>query len=148
MAAWNVENVHIILIKNKPVCSLVDYLISDRECLPLTSNMEVLEISEFSDHCPINFNFTCSKISDVNNQDNAYEKLFWDSSDLSQFYLLIREKEADFNLLSENFVSYGISTDEYISSFTKIVRDISFKCFGKNVKVPPNIKFTHSKKSE
>ena len=67
---------------------------------------------------------------------------------MSQFYLLIREKEADFNLLSENFLSYGISTDEYISSFTKIVRDISFKCFGKKVKVPPNIKFTRSKKSE
>ena len=47
-------------IRNFTACSVVDYLITSLNNLSCICSMDVLYITEFSDHCPIKFSLHCN----------------------------------------------------------------------------------------
>ena len=53
------------IFRSKPVASTIDYVICDYNCYESVTNLHVLDLTEFSDHCPIYFDMKCKYI--VNN---------------------------------------------------------------------------------
>jgi hypothetical protein len=59
------------------------------------------------------------------------EKLCWDSSDKSKLLEMLNLKKVEFDQLTERLNSAENNIDDCINSFSNIIHDISYTCFGK-----------------
>ena len=117
--------------RNKPVSSLVDYLIVSKECYGSVDDMCVFDENEYSDHCPVTFTLRCSDvIIDYENQ-YEYDKIVWGSSSDVDILEIVRNKSNVFNEINEKLLSGEFDINECINLFSDTVYDISFSCYGK-----------------
>lgn len=131
--------------KGKPVSSTVDYLIVDHDSIPLIQQMNVLELTEFSDHCPVSFSLKGFKRSKINDEPISFDKIKWDSSNLTQFHDLLNSNASKFDSLSDQLKSGDVNINDFISYFTSLVHDISFQSFGKNIQIKNHKKHANTK---
>ena len=68
------------IYRNTPVFSTVDYVIVNDECYDFIDYMHVHAITEFSDHCPVEFNF-CYNIDDSMLESREFDKVSWNPND-------------------------------------------------------------------
>ena len=71
-------------LRNKPVSSLVDYVVTDIQGYNNISNMCVMDISEFSDHCPIAFTLQYDIVLQ-NDTARSYDTIIWNSDERANF---------------------------------------------------------------
>ncbi len=70
------------LSRNTVGASVVDYVISNYEFYDKFVNMKIHELSEFSDHCAIEFSF---KLFDIDaSLNNTYDRINWNTASSSQ----------------------------------------------------------------
>lgn len=70
--------------RNRPIQRSVDYLITSINDFNSISNMTVLDISEFSDHCPIVFTLICA-LNSLTENYRSYDIIIWDTSGTDLF---------------------------------------------------------------
>ena len=117
------------LFSKRPVSSMVDYLITGCDSYNSINEMKILDLIDFSDHCPIKFSINC------NVKSIECDKIIWDSSNSKSdlFNDFLQRKAIQFNNINEKLLSeYDIN--QCINNFTDLIRDISFQCFGKTVR--------------
>jgi len=132
------------MYRNRPVSSLVDYVISNIECYDDISNMCVLDtIHEYSDHCPLTFSLSCC-ISDVPNEYVEFEKIVWNSSENDLFLNILQDKCSVFNEINQKLLDGVYDIDQCMKSFSDTVYDISFACYGKTYNNRPKQKKSKS----
>ena len=122
--------------RNSPVSSTVDYVISDLTSVHLVSSMNVLDITEFSDHSPVNFTLSCKPVEVTKIGATSFDNIKWDRNDLSYFNQLLQLNSTNFENLTQQLVSNEIGINEFVASFTSLVHNISFSSFGKRVCIP------------
>jgi hypothetical protein len=127
------------MYRNRPVSSLVDYVISNLDCYENISNMCVLDLTEFSDHCPLTFSLDgCIHVQPSDNL--VFDKIVWNSSENDLFDNLVREKCNTFNEIVTNLSEGVYNIDECMKCFSDTVYDISFSCHGKTYSNRPKKK--------
>ena len=117
--------------RNRPVSSLVDYVIVNKECYNYIANMCVMDINEYSDHCPVVFTLQCAE---TENDESVleYDKIVWDSTPNVDFLDLVESKCNIFDSINEKLLSGETDINECMKSFTDTVYDISYTCYGKS----------------
>lgn len=124
--------------RNRPVQSTVDYLIADVNDFNSISNMTVLDISEFSDHCPIVFTLNCAFNAAKDNY-RSYDKIIWDTSGKDDFLEILNSRRSSFDAIINSLSCGEIDINQCVDDFSNIVHDISSKCFGKTFSNKSNI---------
>ena len=69
------------LYRNNPIASTVDYLITNNSNFKFISDMCILDMTEFSDHCPVTFSFVHTINTTTKDSYTRYDKIIWDSSE-------------------------------------------------------------------
>lgn len=124
------------IYRNRPVSSLVDYVVTNVENFKLINNMCALDINEFSDHCAVVFSLKCTDsipVKDVNDDFVTYEKLIWDSSSTDILLQTCNSYKHVFDDVVTKLSMGQTGFDSCIDTFSDTVHDISFQCFGKKV---------------
>ena len=124
------------IYRNTPVCSTVDYVIVNDECYDLIDYMHVHAITEFSDHCPVEFNF-CYNIDDSMFESHEFDKVSWNPNDKEYFITTLKENEARFRELTTKLISGENDINQCMNTFSKLTHEISFHCFGTKCKTKP-----------
>ena len=89
---------------NRPVSSLVDYVITHYDNYSNINDMYVYDISEFSDHSPITFSMKINGTF-LNATCDAFDKILWDISKSYIFWELVEIKHEVFNDINDKLVS-------------------------------------------
>ena len=136
------------VLRSRPVASLVDYLLTDRNNLSSVHHMQVLDINEFSDHCPIEFSLninTCLCTQDT--VVNSRERLSW-SSNNETFLQSVSDSLDIFHTVINQLTNNEIHVNECIDVLSQHIHDISFACFGKKTRVNRNFNNHENKESK
>lgn len=100
--------------------SVVDYVITHNRNFKFISNFNVLDLTEFTDHCPITFNVICNKKYRVPSKVAPSEILSWDSDNSQQLLNLLETKRDCFNDITQNIIENIDSLDENILKLTEL----------------------------
>jgi hypothetical protein len=117
--------------RDRQGASVVDYVITHNRNFKFISNFNVLDLTEFTDHCPITFNVICNKRDRVPTKVAPREILSWDSVNSQQLLDLLETKRDSFNDITHNILENIDSLDENILKLTELMYDCSFKIHGK-----------------
>ncbi|XP_053379986.1 uncharacterized protein LOC128548636 [Mercenaria mercenaria] len=127
------------ILRNNPVSSLVDYVITGYEGYQDITDFCVLEITEFSDHCPIVFEL--KNCIDIPQNDSVeYDKIFWDISKKDSFIEQVDNNSVLFDRINSRLLSGEYDIDQCMSEFSNLVHDISYRCFARTVNSRPKPK--------
>ena len=88
--------------------------------------MNVLDITKFSDHSPVNFTLSCKPVEVMKIGATSFDNIKWDRNDLSYFNQLLQLNSTNFENLTQQLVSNEIGINEFVASFTSLVQNISF----------------------
>lgn len=116
--------------RNKTVQSTVDYLITGIDSFNTILSMSVLDLSEFSDHCPIAFTLKCTLNPNPEKYQN-FEKIIWDTSKTNTLLEMLSFNKNLFDDISARLSTGDYDINQCIDSFSNLVYDMSFKCCGK-----------------
>ena len=105
--------------------------------------MHVHSITEFSDHCPVEFNF-CYNIDDSMFESQAFDMVTWNPNEKEYFINTLKENEVHFRELTTKLISGENGINQCMSSFSKLTLDISLHCYRTKYKT----KTTKSKPSK
>ena len=108
--------------------------------------MCIMDPTEFSDHSPIVFALRYSLNDSSNTENRSFEKVVWDTSDKPFFLESIYSKASALNDIVGKLELGECDINQCISSFTAIVQNVSFACFGKTVNTYANDKQRKPKK--
>lgn len=118
-------------IRNRPGSSVVDYLITNQENFISISNFEVLDLTEFSDHCPIKFRILFDNLAGKNNDTSfPVNKICWDSEQTSELLNSLELNRHLFENITRDIVECSANFDENIERFTNLIFECSFNIFG------------------
>lgn len=120
--------------RNKPVCSTIDYIITSADNFNVIKDVCVLDLLDFSDHCPITFALNCSNIK---HDYTTFDKLRWDSAKKDDLLESVSGRKADFDGIINKLMTGEFDIDRCVDDFSTLVYDISFKCFGKTCTTKP-----------
>ena len=118
------------LNRNRLGSSVVDYLISNFNNFPCMSKMQVHDLTEFSDHCPIEFSLNFDNFIMYKADNLTYEKIIWDDIDPQLFSNTLNYNKHHFDNLSHNLLSNNIDINTCVESFSELIYDISFNTNG------------------
>ena len=122
------------LNRNRACGSVVDYIITNAINFNCISSVKVLDLTEYSDHCPVNFNMKYIS-NNLSNKENEYiDKIVWDSTRSVELNNLLQNKKACFDSITNQIVINEISIDDGITMFSNIIYESSFQLFGKTFK--------------
>ena len=123
--------------RNLSGASVVDYVLSSLNIYSLFKSMKVYDLTEFSDHCPIEFVMNIQNVvSQCNNV--SYDKLIWDDSKTQDLITLLEEKRFLFDDLHAKFTSNELTLDSCMESLSDIIYDVSFSVHGRTFKSNTN----------
>ena len=129
------------LLRNRPINSTVDYLISSYDNFNVLNSFCVCPLSEFSDHSAITFNLQSKHIPvQANPCGGCSDKIVWDTSKRDQFLRYLNNNT--FNDIIYCLSSDELNIDQCISEFSKLMYDISFKFYGKTINVKQHLSNT------
>ena len=128
------------LYRNKPIASTVDYLITKYSNFKNISDFCVLDMTEFSDHCPVTFSFVHN--IDVIDAEFflCYDKIILDSSESDRLLNHLDCSRTLFDVPTEKLISGEIDIDSCLKNLSNVIYDISFKSFGRSVSNKPKVK--------
>ena len=129
--------------RNRVFGSVVDYLITNAKKFENIFNMTILDTSEFSDHCPIEFSM--KNCCNINQSDDfaSVDKLIWDTSKSEHLNFLLQDNVNIFETITNEIVDNIIPVDTGISRLTDIIYESSFQVFGKTFKSTLIAKINH-----
>lgn len=130
--------------RNKPIQSTVDYLITKCDNFKYISNMCVMDLTEYSDHCPIIFSLKCNATQIDSKCNYSYDKIVWDITEKDKFFNLLLSKTDLFDDIIRKLESSDIDVNQGVDAFSKLVHDLSFQSCGKTFSSVP---ITKEKKS-
>ena len=78
--------------------------------------MNVLDITEFSDHSPVNFTLSCKPVEVMKIGATSFDSIKWDRIDLSYFNQLLQVNFINFENLTQQLVSNEIGINEFVAS--------------------------------
>ena len=120
--------------RNRACGSVVDYIITKAENFKNISSMNILDLSEYSDHCPIHFTMSYVK-NYIQNTENEYiDKIVWDSTRSDELNILLQNKVNVFETITNQIVLNEISIDNGVDMFSNAIYESSFQLFGKTFK--------------
>ena len=125
------------LHRNKPIASTVDYLVTNSSNFHSISDMCVLDMTEFSDHCPVTFSFVHSVDYTLDKNYAQYDKIVWDSSQSNSFLNILDNNKHLFDDISQKLTSGENDIDLCLNSMSDVIYDISFKSFCKSLSNKP-----------
>lgn len=117
--------------RNRAVMSTVDYLITDFENFSSLTDVCVLDVTEFSDHCPLSFSLSYLQNSNKMYKVPPIKKIVWDTENNNIFCNLLEEKRHLFEDICDKLLSGENDIDCSINSLSQMIYDISYKCYGK-----------------
>ena len=117
--------------RNRIGSSVVDYIITNFNNFPCISNMQVFELTEFSDHCPIEFSLNFENFIMFKTDNLTYEKIIWDNVDPQLFINTLNSHKHSFDNLSRNLLSNNIDINSCVESLSELIYDISFSTNGR-----------------
>ena len=126
-------------IKNNRASSVVDYLITNHVNFAVISFMNIIDLTEFSDHCPIEFALNYEQSVLYHSDVLTYDKIFWEDSDPSLLLDSLDKNKHLFDDLSNKLISNEIDIDTFVDDFSCIVYDISFKLHCKSCRNGPRL---------
>lgn len=77
---------------SKIAASVVDYVIVNFNIFELISYFEILDINEFSDHCPVKFSLEFKSMKNTKT-DYSFDKIIWDSTKKWAIFINIKCKQ-------------------------------------------------------
>ena len=95
--------------------------------------MCVLDMTEFSDHCPVTFSLQYNIDSSMNNKcPHYYDKIIWDSGECDSFLNTLENNRYLFDDVTGKLTSGEHDVNACIDSFSNTIYDLSFNSFGKH----------------
>jgi hypothetical protein len=113
--------------------SVVDYLITNDTCFSNIVYMSVLDLSDMSDHCPVEFK-TRIKLT-THTPANTSDRIVWSDDQTPQLDNLRAHLVENINKLEvtvNGIVDGSVSIDKGVVDITEFLHDSSFKFFGKS----------------
>ena len=134
------------LIRNNTAASVVDYIIVNYNLYALIDSFKVSDLTEFSDHCPIEFTFNfCNMRCD--NTHYTYDKITWNPANKDLLFNKLDENKAMFDNIVSNLLNGGINVNTCIEDFSKLVFDISYAVNGRTVSSTNSVKSSRKVKT-
>ena len=120
--------------RNRSINSTVDYLITSESDFQFVDNFRVIPLTEFSDHCPLNFELR-TKVDYVISTDNqtCVDKIVWNSSKKEELLRYLNENCFLFDSLTERLLTNETDLNQCMTEFSQLVYDTSFAFCGKTV---------------
>lgn len=115
--------------------SVVDYLITNQNNFEVISNFEILDITEYSDHCPLTYNLLCKHDSIPVNSTSTVTKILWDSSKSQELLNILEQNRTAFNNITQNILNNEGDLDENFSSFSNLIYNCTVQSFGKEIRI-------------
>ncbi|XP_053377878.1 uncharacterized protein LOC128547948 [Mercenaria mercenaria] len=101
--------------------------------------MTTMELTEYSDHCPIAYNIMCQKTAFSNSREHIkFDKIYWDSGRSMDLLASLEENREVFDRLTNNIVNDNENIDSNIERLSETIYQNCFKIFGKSVNYKPN----------
>jgi hypothetical protein len=94
--------------------------------------MNVLDLTEFSDHCPIDFTLLCDKCLSTN-QGHSFIKIDWKQNNVDFLNHTLEDKRLVFDEITNKLLSDRDTIDNCVDALSNIIFDISFQLNGKTV---------------
>ena len=115
--------------------SLVDYLITNVEKFSVINEFRVLDLNEFSDHCPLQFNINFDANNTVHDHVNQKrvlkEKIVWNSSESEQLIECLNANKDSFKDIVNQLMNDTSDINETINDLSELIHRISTEKFGK-----------------
>ena len=96
--------------------------------------MNVLDLNEFSDHCPIEFALDYINILYQKVDCLTYEKIIWNSENQEYFHTVLQENQNKFDEICSNLTNDMSDVDTCVNDLSSIIHKISIQTNGKTVK--------------
>lgn len=113
--------------------SVVDYLITNFKHFNQIVDMSVLDLTELSDHCPIQYSFLCKKSTNVETEESSYIKLNWDKEGRQRLLDCLEQKREVFENIIKSIEDNSENLNADITNFSDIINECSTVTFGKVV---------------
>ena len=118
--------------RNRPAASVVDYLIVNSNIYSCINRFNVLELNEFSDHCPLEYDLICSFTDADNSLNSSYDRIIWDETcDATHLAGMLNTNKHLFDEIVNNLDNDSVDIDSRINDLSTLIFDISFKLHGK-----------------
>ena len=92
------------LCRNTVGASTVDYVIVNYNMYSRISSMNVLDLTEFSDHCPIDFTLLCDKCLSTNH-GHSFIKIDWKQNNVDFLNHTLEDKRLVFDEITNKLLS-------------------------------------------
>ena len=125
-------------LRNTSSSGVVDYLITSHETFRDITHMDIFELTEFSDHCPIEFGLNCEYSVLYHTDFLSYDKIVWDNCNPIRLEHTLNDKKYMFDELLRRLESGNIDTDTYVDDLSNIIYEISFQLHGRTCRVVPS----------
>ncbi|MES9881010.1 MAG: reverse transcriptase domain-containing protein [Sedimenticola sp.] len=125
-------------------CSVVDYLITSPDNFAQIKSMLVMNLTEFSDHCPIQFELNAAPC-DNPNVTKLTDKIVWGPERVDEFKNYLRDECGFVDNIITNLELGSTSIDDSITYLTDFLYDAAFRHFGKTMRQTMNA--THTSKN-
>ncbi len=91
--------------------------------------MNVLDLTEFSDHCLIDFTLLCDKCISTN-QGHSFIKIDWKQNNVDFLNHTLEDKRLVFDEITNKLLSDRDTIDNCVDALSNIIFDISFQLNG------------------
>ena len=115
--------------------SVVDYVITEANCLMNIDHMSVLDQTEFSDHCPVVFSIDFEYMLFHKTDTLTYDKIIWNDENMDIFNNALQEKIHVFDEQCQLLSNGDIDINTCVNTFSNIIYDISFQTKGKTFSI-------------
>ena len=104
---------------------VVDYVITSYALYSRIADLSERDVTEFSDHCPIEFMLHCEHVRTFVETDSyTFDKIVWDEDDNILLSDVLIDKKNDFDTIIENLVSGKNDLNSCITQFSNLSYDI------------------------
>ena len=93
--------------------------------------MHVHDLSEFSDHCPIEFHMTFNKISGLN-ENESVSKIIWNDNKKDELNEKLVTNAVNFDNIIQSFQNNEFDLNVCIDKMSDMIYDISYQLHGKS----------------
>ena len=115
---------------NRNAASVVDYLITNYNNFTCVADMKILELTEFSDHAPIEFSLAVENAYFYKHDILTYDEIIWSDTNAQVFTDILNDKKHIFDEISRQFLAEETDINSCIDSLSSVIYDISFQVNG------------------